>query len=147
MCDEQPHAFHHREAATTRRPVPSRTPDSHHDAQRGGPGATNPQVNVSFSNTKQSEWTSVSGTAEVVHDRARAEELWSAPLKVWFEDGLDTPGLTLIRVRAETAEYWEGPSSKVARLVGAARAAAAGDKDEFPATNETVELRGGAPSE
>ena len=108
---------------------------------------TNPQVNVSFSNPKQSEWTSVSGTAEVVHDRAKAEELWSAPLKVWFEDGLDTPGLTLIKVHAETAEYWEGPSSKAARLVGAARAAATGDKDKFPATNETVELRDGSPSD
>ena len=35
-----------------------------------------PQVNVGFSNDKQSEWTSLSGTASVVHDRAKAEELW-----------------------------------------------------------------------
>jgi general stress protein 26 len=100
----------------------------------------NPSVNVSFSNSKQSEWTSISGRAQAVHDRARAEELWSAPLKAWFPDGLDTPGLVLLRVHADTAEYWDGPSSKVVRLIGAARAAIAGDPDKFPASNETVEL-------
>jgi len=100
----------------------------------------NPQVNVSFSNDKQSEWTSISGTAETVHDRARVDELWSPSLKAWFPDGKDTPGLTLIKVHADTAEYWESSSSKVVRLIGAARAAVSGDPDKFPSTNETVEL-------
>jgi len=99
-----------------------------------------PEVNVGFSNLKESEWTSLSGRASVVRDRAKAEELWSAPLKVWFEDALDTPGLALIKVTATSAEYWESPSSKMVRLLGAARAVATGDKDKFPATNKTVEL-------
>jgi general stress protein 26 len=100
----------------------------------------NPQVNVSFSNDKQSEWTSIAGTAEPVHDRAKAEELWSAPLKAWFPDGVDTPGLLLLKVHADTAEYWSAPSSKVVRLLGVARAAVTRDPDKFPAENETVEL-------
>ncbi len=99
-----------------------------------------PQVNVSFSNDKNSEWTSISGTARLVHDRAKAEELWSAPLKVWFPDGLETPGLALLKVQAVSAEYWESPSSKVVKLLGAARAAVTGDPDKFPGTNETVKL-------
>ena len=99
-----------------------------------------PEVNVSFSNDKQSEWTSISGRAETVHDTTKVDELWSAPLKTWFPDGKDTPGLTLIRVEADSAEYWESSSSKVVRLIGAARAAATGDPGKFPATNETVEL-------
>ena len=99
-----------------------------------------PQVNVAFSNDKSSEWTSISGAAELVHDRAKAEELWSPALKTWFPDGLDTPGLALIKVHADTAEYWEAPSSKVVRLFGAARAAVTGDPGKFPSTNETVQL-------
>jgi general stress protein 26 len=47
---------------------------------------TNPEVNVSFANDKQSEWTSLSGRAEIVYDRQHAERLWAAPLKVWFPD-------------------------------------------------------------
>jgi len=98
----------------------------------------NPQVNVSFSDAKQSAWTSLSGAASLVHDRAKAEELWSAPLKAWFPDGLDTPTLALIKVNAESAEYWDAPSSKVVRLIGAARAAISGDPDKFPSENEEV---------
>jgi general stress protein 26 len=102
--------------------------------------SAHPQVNVSFSDQKQSAWTSLSGEAVLVHDRAKAEELWSAPLKAWFPDGLDTPTLALIKVHAESAEYWDAPSSKVVRLIGAARAAITGDPDEFPTENEEVRL-------
>jgi general stress protein 26 len=79
-------------------------------------------------------------TARLVHDRAKAEELWSAPLKVWFPDGLETPGLALLKVQAVSAEYWDSPSSMVVKLLGAARAAITGDPDKFPGSNETVQL-------
>jgi general stress protein 26 len=110
------------------------------ESPKVGEIGANPQVNVSFANPKQNEWTSISGTAEVLVDKAKAEELWSAPLKAWFPDGPETPGLVLIKVHADTAEYWSGPSSKVVRLLGAARAAIARDPDKFPATNQTVQL-------
>jgi general stress protein 26 len=97
-------------------------------------------VNVSFANDKQSEWTSLSGKAEVVHDRQQAERLWAAPLKTWFPDGVDTEGLSLIRVHVDSAEHWESTSSKVRQLIGAARAAATGDAGKFPATNRSVNL-------
>jgi general stress protein 26 len=113
---------------------------AYQDSDKVAQISVHPEVNVSFSNTKQSEWTSLTGTAAVVHDRAKAEELWSPPLEAWFEDGLDTPGLTLIRVHAQSAEYWESPSSKVVRLLGMATAAVTGDPERFPSTNEAVEL-------
>jgi len=69
-----------------------------------------------------------------------AERLWAAPLKVWFPDGLDTRGLSLIKVHVDSAEYWESSSSKVRQLIGAALAAATGDPDKFPATNRSVNL-------
>ncbi|MEV6286133.1 pyridoxamine 5'-phosphate oxidase family protein [Kribbella sp. NPDC051770] len=99
-----------------------------------------PQVNVSFSNDKASEWTSIAGTASVVEDRQKAEELWSPQLKTWFPDGLETPELVLIKVRAESAEYWDAPSSKVVQVLGAARALVTRNPDKFPAENETVDL-------
>ena len=67
---------------------------------------------MSFANNKQSEWTSLSGKAEVIHDRQQAERLWAVPLKIWFPDGLDTNGLSLIKVHVDSAEYWESPSSR-----------------------------------
>ncbi len=41
----------------------------------------NPKVNVALANDKKSEWTSIAGSAEVVHDRAKAEQLWAKPLE------------------------------------------------------------------
>lgn len=99
-----------------------------------------PQVNVSFSDPKHSAWTSISGTATVVHDRAKAEALYSPALKVWFPEGLQTPGLTLIKVQAETAEIWDSPSSTVRKLIGAAKAVATKNPDAFPGENRTVQL-------
>ena len=100
----------------------------------------NPQVNVSFSDSRQNAWTSVSGTAVRIDDRAKAEELWSAPLKAWFPEGLETPNLTLIKVHADTAEYWESAhSSRVITLIGYAKAAVTG-KTPDAGENETVRL-------
>jgi general stress protein 26 len=101
----------------------------------------NPRVNVTLSNNKASEWTSISGTAEIVHDDAKAEQLWSAPLNTWFPDGLDTAGLTLIKVHADSAEYWASPNSNVVQLIGVARAIVTGNPDKFPCTNEEVSLK------
>ncbi|MBM6399244.1 pyridoxamine 5'-phosphate oxidase family protein [Phycicoccus sonneratiae] len=100
----------------------------------------NPSVNVSFSNDRKSEWTSISGTAEVVHDRAKAEELWAKPLETWFPDGLETPGLALVKVHGDTAEYWDAATSRVKQALGMVRAIRRDDPDEFPADNRTVEL-------
>lgn len=63
-----------------------------------------PEVNVSFSNDSKSEWVSIAGTAELVRDRAKAQDLWSKPLETWFPDGVDTAGLALLRVGGDSAE-------------------------------------------
>ena len=99
-----------------------------------------PPVNVSFSDAKQNNWVSVAGTATQVEDKAKAKELWSPVLKAWFPDGLDTPTLTLVKVHAESAEYWEAAhSSKVITMLGYAKAAVTG-KSPDAGENETVRL-------
>jgi general stress protein 26 len=100
---------------------------------------THPQVNVSFSNQKDNAWVSLSGAAELVHDRAKAEKLWTPFLKAWFPDGLDTGGLVLIKVNAESAEYWDSPGGKALALFGAIKAAVTG-KPPKAGDNEVVEL-------
>jgi general stress protein 26 len=101
--------------------------------------AGHPEVNVSFSDSKQHAWVSLSGTAEIVRDRAKAEELWNPLLKAWFPDGLETPGLALIKVHAASAEYWESPhSSRVVTMLGYAKAAVTG---RSPDGGENSEVR------
>jgi len=100
----------------------------------------NPQVNVSFSDSRQNAWVSVSGTGAEVQDRAKAADLWNPLLKAWFPDGLDTPGLTLVKVHADTVEYWESAhSSRVVTLLGYAKAAVTGQSPDA-GENETVRM-------
>lgn len=50
----------------------------------------------------------VQGKASLVRDQARFAEHWDKSLDRWFEQGIDTPGLTMIEVRAESIHYWDG---------------------------------------
>ncbi|QIK67246.1 pyridoxamine 5'-phosphate oxidase family protein [Nocardioides sp. HDW12B] len=110
------------------------------DSDKARQVAANPEVNVAFADAKHSTWTSVSGRASVVHDRAKAEQLYSPALKVWFPEGLETEGVALLKVETTSAEYWDAPSSTIKTAVGALRAAVTKNPDAFPAENRTIEL-------
>lgn len=97
----------------------------------------NPEVNVAFSDQRRHAWVSVSGTAREGWDQARAEQLWHPLLRTWFPDGLDTPRLTLLRVHASSAEYWDSSSGTVVTLIGLARAAVTGHPPK-PGDNRAV---------
>jgi general stress protein 26 len=50
----------------------------------------------------------VEGEAQLVKDKARFTEHWDKSLDRWFEQGIDTPGLTMIEVAAKRIHYWDG---------------------------------------
>lgn len=74
--------------------------------------ASNPQVNVAFSKEpallQKPVFFSVMGEAELITDRSEMERHWDKDIEIWFKDGLDTPGLVLIHVRATSVKYWDG---------------------------------------
>lgn len=51
---------------------------------------------------------SVEGEAEIIRDKAQFEEHWTKDLDHWFKDGVDTPGLVLVKVHATRLHYWDG---------------------------------------
>nr|WP_315256383.1 pyridoxamine 5'-phosphate oxidase family protein [uncultured Duganella sp.] len=84
------------------------------------------EVNISFSSPAEHLYVSVSGQAYLVRDRAKARELWNPLVRAWYPGGLDDPHLALIRVRIQTAEYWDASTSKMKQLVQLARTAVTG---------------------
>lgn len=48
------------------------------------------------------------GHAEIIRDKAMFEKHWNPDLERWFEQGVDTPGLVLIKVHADRIHYWDG---------------------------------------
>ncbi|MFE6234210.1 pyridoxamine 5'-phosphate oxidase family protein [Cellulosimicrobium sp. NPDC057862] len=94
-------------------------------------------ANAAFSGN--SSWVSLSGRATLVHDPDKVRELWNAVADAWFPDGPDTPGVVLIRLHAESAEYWDSPGGRVATLFSLVKAKVTGRPYEG-GENETVEL-------
>lgn len=73
----------------------------------------NKHVNLSFTGNKSflpkgaQIWVSVAGTAKLVKNRAKMEAHWNPDLEKWFKDGLDTPGIVMIEVKARRIKFWE----------------------------------------
>ena len=66
-----------------------------------------PRVNVSYSSPTDDCYVSISGRAEVIRDVSRTHDLWSPIDQEWFPKGPNDPHLILIRVRIESAAYWD----------------------------------------
>lgn len=96
-------------------------------------------VNVSFSDPHKQKYVSVSGTAQLVRDRNKIQQLWKPQLKAWFPQGVDEPDIGLIKVSVEKAEYWDAPSSFVAHTIALVKAIATGEKPNV-GENEKVNL-------
>ncbi len=86
------------------------------------------RVNVSYASPAANTYVSVSGTASLVNDKEKIEELWNPILKAWFPKGLDDPTLILLKVSIEQAEYWDSSSSTIVKVVGFVKALVTGER-------------------
>lgn len=88
---------------------------SGYDSEKVREIQANPQVNVSYASRDRNAYVSVSGRASIVRDRETIERMWSPGMGIFFKHGKDDPNLCLIRVEAETAEYWDGPGTAIGK--------------------------------
>jgi general stress protein 26 len=95
------------------------------------------QVNLSYADPGDNRYISVSGTATLVRDRAKIDELWTPVLKAWFPQGKDDPDVALLKVDVAKAEYWDSPSSTLVKLVGFTKAVLTGQQYR-PGENEKL---------
>ncbi len=86
------------------------------------------RVNVSYSEPDDNRFISMSGTAELVDDREKIEELWSPVYQAWFPKGLDDPNIILLKVTVEQAEYWDATSSSLVEAFGLLKALVTGER-------------------
>ena len=75
-------------------------------------------VGLSYCDAKGMRNVSVGGKAAIVHDKAKMAELYSPSLDVWFEQGLDTPGIAPLKVTPRVSEFWEPAKGKIAMAAG-----------------------------
>ncbi|WP_159801734.1 pyridoxamine 5'-phosphate oxidase family protein [Arthrobacter zhaoguopingii] len=97
----------------------------------------NPQVNVSISTGKG--YLSIAGTASLTRDQAKIDELWGPSVSAWFENGRDDPAVALIKVDADTAEYWSMDAPRVVSAVKMVKGLVTGSKPDV-GKNEVIDL-------
>lgn len=73
----------------------------------------NDQVTLTYHGTKgllgrKPYFINVEGKASLIRDKAEFEKHWTKDLLIWFADGVDTPGLLLIKVHATRIHFWDG---------------------------------------
>lgn len=99
--------------------------------------AASPEVNVGVGHG--GSWVSLTGDAVVVDDVAKKRELWNSAVEAWFPQGPDDDSVVLIKVEADSAEYWDTPGGRVATLLSFAKAKVTGRRIEG-GENEKVDL-------
>ncbi len=62
------------------------------------------------------------GSAHLSRDPDLIRRLWNPTYRAWFPEGKGDREATVIRVAIERIDYWEPPSSRIARLVQAVKA-------------------------
>ena len=98
---------------------------------------SNPQVCLAYAAPDDDLYVSVSGRAELVHDREKIETLWNTFAEAWFPEGPDDPNLALLRVDVDKAQFWEDKKPKVLQL---AEVAVALVRDVPPKSGEERKL-------
>jgi general stress protein 26 len=79
---------------------------------------SDPHVTLAFQGKqgllgKPGAFIAVEGRAELIRDKAEFAERWTKDLDRWFEQGIDTPGLTLIKVHAERIHWWDDGEGEI----------------------------------
>lgn len=84
-----------------------------HDTQMVADIGGDPQVGLSYLGKsgllgQRPFFVAIEGQADLMRDKARFAEHWTTDLDRWFSQGIDTPGLVLLHVRADRVHYWDG---------------------------------------
>jgi len=85
------------------------------------------RVNLAFADPDHASYVSIVGRAEVIKDVAAITRLWTPMAKPWFQEGVGDPGLVVLRVKLDSAEYWDANSSRVIRAFAMATSVLAGE--------------------
>ncbi len=72
-----------------------------------------PHVGLAFSGAKSllgkpGIFINIAGRAQVIRDKGAFAEHWVADLERWFPEGIDTPGMVMLKVSAQHVHYWDG---------------------------------------
>lgn len=79
---------------------------------------SSPKVSLGYSDPHSDSYVSVSGNAELIHDKVKIDEKWSEDVAAWFEGGKKNPNVALLKVNPSEGEFWDTSSNALATAIG-----------------------------
>ena len=120
------------------RPMYTNTPDNdgklwfftEQDSSKVSEVQQDRHVNLGYSKPEDNLYVAISGTANIVTDRAKIKELWSEGLRAWFPKGSDDPNIALLCVTIDKGEFWDTPNATLLRAYAYVKAVITGERDQ-----------------
>jgi general stress protein 26 len=72
-----------------------------------------PDACLAFTETRDQNYVSISGTAGREHDHAHLARLWNEGAEAYFPRGKDDPSVALLKFTPAKGEYWDAPSNPI----------------------------------
>jgi general stress protein 26 len=93
------------------------------DADMVGEIERNPQVAITFQDKSglfgtRPFFATIEAHATLIRDRSQFAAHWSSGLERYFPQGPETPGVVLIKARADIVHYWDGDEEGRIQLSG-----------------------------
>jgi len=100
-----------------------------------------PDVSVTYADPDSHSYVSVSGSARILEDPVKKQELWGPAAKLWFPGGVDDPDLALVAVLVAEAEYWDVKANKPVQIFKLANSAPTDEQPANLAEHRRMRLR------
>lgn len=75
------------------------------------------EVQLFYSNKDNAEFLSIYGKASIIKDKEKAKQLLTPIAKNWFDEGVDDPELTILKVTPYEAYYWDTEHGKMIAML------------------------------
>jgi len=90
---------------------------SANDSNKNKNIAHDKRVQLFSTNSSNSEYLTVYGSASISTDKKKIHELWKPIAKAWFTEGEDDPSITVIKVVPQDAFYWDTKNGKMISML------------------------------
>ena len=80
------------------------------------------RTTVTMSDTRHNTWLALDGRVSTTTDDDVIDRLWNPFADAYFDNGRDTPGITVLSIEAEAGAYWTTPSGRLGSLISMVKA-------------------------
>ncbi len=90
-----------------------------------------PRACLTFADTHDQTYVSVSGRIALIDDRAQIAAHWNEGAEIYYPNGQNDNSVMLMKFTAESGEYWDAPSSPIVIAIKFLQAKVSGERPEL----------------